>query len=308
MTAAVTLLGPQRQPTVDRVLQSLGVHGPVATVTAGWQEREGDDAELTSLLGGRGENVRLHARWMDVLQADPEYATLEREHRTVLDEMQQLYVLRLDAALQAAAEVARRADGHPRTRAMALEDAVEIVRRIDARHLARVRERHDAFLAAWRPDEREAVGRHREQVHAVLQRAECLVVAGGHVGELLWVLQLFGVGTHLPPRVVAWSAGAMALSERVVLFHDRVAQGTGQTEVLDEGLRAVPGLVLLPHARRRLRTDDVDRMSLLARRFAPARCVVLDDGVSLRVGEGGELPAGARVVDPSGRIVTTGAT
>ena len=53
MTPAITLLGPQRRPTLDRVLGSLDVPGPIATVTAGWQEREADDAELDALTGGR---------------------------------------------------------------------------------------------------------------------------------------------------------------------------------------------------------------------------------------------------------------
>ena len=49
----VILLGPQRRPTVDAVARSLSLDGPVATITAGWQEREPDDAELSALLGGR---------------------------------------------------------------------------------------------------------------------------------------------------------------------------------------------------------------------------------------------------------------
>ena len=50
----VVLLGPQRRPTLDSVVRSLGSGGPWATVTAGWQEREPDDGELASLLGGAG--------------------------------------------------------------------------------------------------------------------------------------------------------------------------------------------------------------------------------------------------------------
>jgi hypothetical protein len=302
------VLGPQRRPTLDRALQSLGVNGPVATITAGWQEREVDDAELMSFVGGRGENLRLHTRWMEVLQADPEYARAEREHWSVLDELQQLYLLRLDHALRATSEVVQRAAGHPRTKTMAFEDALSTVRLIDATHLTRVRELHDAFYASWRPQEREAVAKHREDVHGQLSQADCLVVAGGHVGDLLRVLHLFHVTATLPPRVVAWSAGAMALSERVVLFHDRAAHGPAQTEVYDEGLGVVPGLVLLPHARRRLRTDDAERMSVLARRFAPASCVVLDDSISLDLGADGSLPADARVISVDGRIVEAGAT
>src|SRR5580765_8065545 len=59
VTPAVTLLGPQRRPTLDRVVQSLGIDGPIAAVNAGWQDREADDGELLSLLGGRGVNLRL---------------------------------------------------------------------------------------------------------------------------------------------------------------------------------------------------------------------------------------------------------
>ena len=63
----VILLGPQRRPTVDVVARSLGLgreglDGPVATVTAGWQEREPDDGELTALLGGRAVNLSLYRR------------------------------------------------------------------------------------------------------------------------------------------------------------------------------------------------------------------------------------------------------
>jgi hypothetical protein len=117
------------------------------------------------------------------------------------------------------------------------------------------------------------------------------------------VLHLFHLGPHLPARVVAWSAGAMALTSRVVLFHDRAVQGTAQTEVYDEGLDVLPDLVLLPHARRRLRTEDLTRMSTLAQRFAPATCLVLDDGVRVDLGPGGALPPQARVVSADGRIV-----
>jgi cyanophycinase-like exopeptidase len=181
-----------------------------------------------------------------------------------------------------------------------------MVRLLDSTHLARVRELHDEFYAAWRPEDRDVVARHREEVRAALSAADCLLVAGGHVAELLHVLHLFHVAPHLPQRVVAWSAGAMALSTRVVLFGDRAAQGPAHSEVYDEGLGVIDGLVLLPHARRRLRTDDLGRMAVLARRFAPLACLVLDDGMRLDLRPDGELPPGARVVDATGRIDLVG--
>jgi len=302
VSPAVTVLGPQRRPTVDRVLASLDVGGPMAVVTAGWQERESDDAELIALTGGRGRNLRLHARWLEVLQDDAEYARAEREHRALLDDLQQLYLLRLDHALQAVYATDQRPGGHPRTRQMAVEDALAAVRLLDATHLARVSDLHEEFSAEWRVEDRAAVARHREEVTALLAGTDCLLVAGGNVADLLHVLRLFTVARHLPPRIVAWSAGAMALSDRVVLFGDRAAQGPAHSEVYEEGLGLISGLVLLPHARRRLRTGDLGRMSVLARRFAPASCLVLDDGVRVDLDPGGELPPDAQVVDADGRI------
>jgi hypothetical protein len=150
------------------------------------------------------------------------------------------------------------------------------------------------------------VEKHREEVRGVLAGAQCLVIAGGHVGELVQVLHLFNIAPDVPERVVAWSAGAMALTERVVLFHDRAAHGPAQTEVMDAGIGLAPGLVLLPHARRRLRTDDPVRMSVFARRFSPARCVVLGDAVTVQLGPGGRLPVDAQVVSTDGAIVRAG--
>src|SRR4051794_9284146 len=49
----VTLLGPQRRPTLDQAIKGLDPGITFATVTAGWQEREPDDMELDALLGGR---------------------------------------------------------------------------------------------------------------------------------------------------------------------------------------------------------------------------------------------------------------
>jgi hypothetical protein len=137
-------------------------------------------------------------------------------------------------------------------------------------------------------------------VAAALAGARALAVAGGHVGVLAHVLRLFAVAA--PPTVVAWSAGAMALTDRVLLFHDRTANGPSHAEFSDVGLGWIPGAVLLPHARRRLRVDDAARMAELAVRAAPARCVILDDGVRLDLGPDGALPPEALGVQPDGQL------
>jgi hypothetical protein len=287
----ITVLGPQRRPTVRPV-------GPGAvTVTAGWQEREADDAELDRVLGGGTVNLRLHARWLDVLDADPELATAELNHRAVLAELQELYAVQVEHA-ERGADAIRRSSTRPRTRAAALADTESALRLLDDRHLAWVAEAGADFEAAWRPAERDSVARHRAEVADRVAGATVLVLTGGHVGVLLHVLQLFGVPDGQPAeRVLAWSAGAMALTDRVVLF------SAGRAETYAAGLGLLPGLVLLPHARRRLPLDDPTRLGALARRFAPARCVVLDDGARLELGPAGELPADARVVGPDGKLV-----
>ena len=109
----------------------------MATITAGWQEREPDDAELVALLEGRAVNLALYRRWLDVQDRDPEYRAGERELAGVLAELQELYLLRLDYALQAVYAVQRRA-GPAVASADALGEAVEAVRELDAAHLRRV--------------------------------------------------------------------------------------------------------------------------------------------------------------------------
>ena len=68
----------------------------------------------------------------------------------------------------------------------------------------------------------------------------------------------------------------MALSERVVVFHDSPPHGAGDAEVLEAGLGLHRGVVALPHASKRLHLHDRLRVGLFARRFAPAACVALD--------------------------------
>jgi hypothetical protein len=293
------VLGPQRRPTLGPVVGALDLAAPVATVTAGWEEREPDDNELDALLGGRSRNLGLHARWQEVLARDPAYADAERQYRAALREHRALYQLRLDAALRGLREVTRY-DGDDAVRSAARTDAEAVVRLVDEQHLARVREARASFEDTWRPGERDAVAEHRSAVSHVAGSASALVVTGGNVEVLLHVLRLFAVPA--PPAVIAWSAGAMALTERVLLFHDRTPYSPSDAEFLDSGVGWLRGCVLLPHARRRLRTDDPVRMAELAARAAPARCVVLDDGVRLDLGSHGELPPDARVVAGDGHI------
>ncbi|MDH3267190.1 MAG: hypothetical protein OEM25_09505, partial [Gammaproteobacteria bacterium] len=83
-------------------------------------------------------------------------------------------------------------------------------------------------------------------------------------------------------HIIAWSAGAMTLGQRIVLFHDRTPEGRRDPELLSTGLGLLPGRIILPDARRRLRTKDPIRVGLFARRFAPATCTLLNNESLLR--------------------------
>jgi hypothetical protein len=304
----VILLGPQRRPTLDAAIRLLGEpDGPVATITAGWQEREADDPELSRCLGGRDVNLRLYQRWLDVQERDPEYTAGERQLSAILAEVQDLYLLRLDHALEAVYALQRRESGDA-LRSEEVSAAVAAVRELDAAHLRRCNEARLEFFDRLRPHDRPAIAEHREAVTAALTQAGALVIAGGHVGVLAEVLHLFNVAAALNGTpVIAWSAGAMALTDRIVLFHDRAPQGPGQPEVWGSGLSLVRDAVLLPHARARLLLDDAPRMVVLARRFAPARCVLLEAGTRLDLGSDGTWPPGTRVLAEDGHAVSEAA-
>jgi hypothetical protein len=296
----VTLLGPQRRPTVDAVAASLPAGEPVATVTAGWQEREGDDAELSKLLGSRDVNLGLYRRWLDVAERDPAFAAGERAVQEAVGELQALYLLRLDHALQAVYEIGRRS-GTDLLRASVLAESLAAVRDLDRAHLHRVSQVRLEFYADMRPHDRPVIAGHRAEVAQVLAGAAALVVAGGHVGVLADVLHLFNVAAAVRSPVIAWSAGAMALAERIVLFHDRSAHGPGHPEVYASGLSLVRGMVPLPHARARLLLDDAPRMAVFARRFAPARCVLLENGTRIDI-DNGTWTATTRVLAEDGHV------
>jgi hypothetical protein len=301
----VVLLGPQRFRTTARAaVRSLAVEGPIATVNAGWEDRESDDGELDGVLDGRSVNLRLHARMSEILDNDPELAEGNRRRNELLAELQAVYSMRLLHALDTVYALQRRT-GPPGVLAEAIEDAIAAVRALDDWHARTVDAVHEEFVTSYDPLERPAIVHHRAEVARLVDEAGAVVVTGGHVGVLLDVLALFEVAEVSAGKpLVAWSAGAMALCDRVVMFNDFAPQNHGEAEVWARGLGVCRGVVALPHARRRLRLDDTGRMSVFARRFADARCVVLDDGVRVDVGPDGGLPPATKVIDVQGRVRT----
>ncbi|MEZ5962714.1 MAG: Type 1 glutamine amidotransferase-like domain-containing protein [Planctomycetota bacterium] len=308
----VTLLGPQRlQPTLNHAVadvdRRVGGRGMLAVVTAGWEERELEIQELDEHVGGRALNLEVYCRVEDIFAHDKELLGLMRERHDTLRALQELYRVRLAHELAAVRDLYARADGQPGASLLEpeVDAAIEAVRVLDARHLARVDEVHREFEARMQPTQRPHVRKHRQQIAEILKRCTALCIAGGHVGVLLHRLRLFDVfGLHGARPIIAWSAGAMVCGERVVLFHDSPPQGPGDAEVYDRGFGLVPGVVPLPHARRRLRLDDRRRVGLFARRFAPAQAVALDERTRVDWSDGRlEVHGGTRTLRHDGSVV-----
>ena len=276
---SLTLLGPQRlQPTLAATFDRLGISGRVAAVTAGWQEREAEVEEMREHLGREVVDLMLHRRSDQVFADDPELFRGHRARQDRLREMQKLYRYRLDFTIQPARELLERR-GNPELLEPEREAAIAALRRLDREHLERITEVYRGFAREHPPERSRVLMRHRAEIAAILDGAAALAIAGGHVAVLVNRMRLFGIAglaTELP--IIAWSAGAMVLAERIVLFHDSPPQGAGNAEVLDHGLGLFRDLLPLPDAGRRLRLDDPCRVELFARRFAPARCVPLDAG------------------------------
>ncbi|MCA9539645.1 MAG: hypothetical protein KC620_12200 [Myxococcales bacterium] len=217
---------------------------------------------------------------------EPDFFAAHRARQDRLRRLHLLYRRRLAHLMASARDMLRVAD-EPDLIEPERASALALVQALDAHHLARIEAENAAFDAEAEQTAGRAVAAHRAQVAAIVNECEGVLIAGGHVAVLSNRLRLFEVAPLLAQKpVLAWSAGAMALTERVLLFHDSPPQGAGDAELLERGLGLVPGVIVLPHAKKRLHLDDPRRVALMARRFAPDACYPMDLRTWLRFSEG----------------------
>lgn len=288
------LLGAQRfDETLGTLVRRLECNGPIATITAGWREREDEDEDLSAHLECETINLRLYHRAIEVFARDTELAKAHRAQQATLHHKQDFYRIRLEHEIAANHVIRQRwapAD------VLEHEEAASVaaIRLLDEHHLAECRRIHAQYEDAMAPSQRPAVAEHRERLVEILGRCQGIAIAGGHVASLLNRMRLFGLRDLIEDQTVfAWSGGGMVVSERLVLFHDSPPQGRGASEVLDEGLGLVPDIVMLPHPETRLRLEDPERVSLLASRFDPAWSLA--------------FPAGAHVIVRDGQVIGSSA-
>jgi hypothetical protein len=295
------VLGPQgTTPDAGEVLRDFGIKGPVALVRAGLQERESEDADMIQAFGVPAVNLTLHARGNEVFKAASDFtaAYTTRQHR--LRAMQGFYRTRLDGIENAARTISLRY-AEPELLEQEEKVSVDQFRHLDNDHIERCKAVKEAFDRAWPAGGVEVLARHRREVRELMATTSALVIAGGHVASLLNRLQLFDVLANVGDKpILAWSAGAMVLTERIVLFHDFPPYGSDIAQVLDTGFGLVPGVVVLPDARRRIDLGAHAGIQRFARRMAPATCIAMDHGERM-IFEAGEL-----VMARATRLTTTG--
>ena len=309
MTAALrplALLGPQHdRPTLREVLDRMGAAEPYVLVSAGWEERESETGRLDAHLGEPVRSLDLWPRCEAAFESDADLRDVMFDRHDRMKELSALYRIRLAAELSAARELMGRTrpDGEDSLVAPSVDLACRALRELDDHHCARVGALNEETFG--RAAGRESLRSGRAEIAETLAGAGTLLVAGGHVGILYNRMRLFGVAESLPAAtaVVGWSAGAMALTDRILLFHDSPPQGPGDAEILGPGLGLAPGVVALPHASSRRDLADRGRVALLARRLAPELVVALDDGDSLAAGAGRWTARGARRLSATGAVV-----
>jgi len=302
----IVLLGPQAdRPTLGAVVSDLGIEGPVAAITAGWQEWESDLDGLRSQL--RGHEViplRLYERAERIWASDPELRSAHQEMQSNLRTLRQLYAKRLDHAAESWMELLD-ATGPPEVLDAERRDALASIQALDAHHLELFEELREEVRRRTHLDSRPAIVDVRAVILEEIGRASAVVIEGGHAAVLHNRIHLFGLREALAGvTLVGCAAGAMILCRRVVLYNDNPAIGRGNAEVGLPGLGLAPDIVALPDATARLRVDDPRRMRRLALRLSPDRCALLDPGDRLDWDGARFVSAGSRSVTPEGRIAS----
>ena len=297
------LLGPQNPvPNLKQAVDRINSDGPVVVISAGWRDSEGEIDELREMAGYSLEDLKLYQRAEEVFANEPALHELHRERQDKLRELQRLYRIRLAPTITAARKLMR-TRAEPELLHLVQRAAITQLRALDAHHLRRIHGIHLNFNERRSALEVPRARAQRDEVHSLVENAGLVLIAGGHVAVLLNRIRLFGLDRLLAQKpVIAWSAGAMAMSERIVLFHHSAPQGKRDAELLDAGLGIVRRRVLLPHAGSRLDWRNRRRMALFSQRFSPAACSTLDNGSMIHLDNGQVIASsGSSIVTRTGR-------
>ena len=282
--AVQIMLGPQSpRANLKNAIDSLQANGPIVTITAGWRDSEAETDELQAEIGSPIEDLNLYHQAEKIFALEPKFHGLHRERQEKLLELQRLYRIRLTPTMAAARKLLRE-KGDPKLLRMEQRAAISQVRALDRNHARRISAIHQDFDTRRAALAIPSAARLRDAMQRQLADSGMVLIAGGHVAVLINRIRLFRLTDVLAQKpIIAWSAGAMVLGERIVLFHDDAPQGKRDAEVLDAGLGIVKNIIPLPQAESRLDWSSRNRMALFSRRFTPAKCCTLDSGSMIRL-------------------------
>jgi len=275
------LLGPQSPDSnlAEAIERARLPAGPLAVISAGWQEGEGELDDLAAIVGRPVVDLALYRRAEAIFAAHRDLHRAYRGRQDTLVKLQQLYRQRLKY-LTLAARRALASDADPSLAGPEQRHAIAQLRALDRHHRHRSESVHAEYQAEI--EDQASLAPHREEIEGLVGDAAAVLITGGHALVLLNRMRLFGVHRMLEQvPVIAWSAGAMVCADQVVLYHDRMPEGRREAEVMAAGFRLIPGYVLLPDARHRLRVSGARRAGLFSRRFSPDPCLTLDCGTLL---------------------------
>ena len=294
MSRRLFLLGPQPDfRTLVSTLRSLDGCARLAIISAGWEEDESNDQELReSLSGFHVENLSLFKRSEQLFASDHEFIKALQKRQDDLRELRNVYRIRLESLLDSARKMLALPDGN-----VAFEPeremAVDAIRRLDTQYFFRTSQIIDQYEDSLKTDQRPDVIHHRVEISHLMNDVDALVITGGHAAIILNRLKIFGVLDMKPTiPIVAWSAGAMALSDQIVFFHDSPPQGAGDPELLRPGMGFCTDILPFPDGKKRLRLDDACRVALMARRFQRFACIVFEQDTILERKDGKWLAKG----------------
>ena len=304
-TATQILLGPQR-PIVNlgEAIAEAGFEaGSLAVISAAWQEAENDIDDVRHAVGLPLVDLELYRRAEALITGDASIGDAYRARQDRLRQQQRLYRLRLQQLATAAREMLR-AEGDHDMIATEQRHAVAQLRALDRHHLQCVEAIHGDFETHYSASTVPDIARHVHELRELLAKTDGLLVTGGNIIVLLNRMRLFGMRELIGDKpIIGWSAGAMVLAKRIVLFHDRMPQGEREPELLGAGLGVVPGCVIFPDPAQRLREAEKLRAGLMSRRFAPDTCVTLDSGAFVEMRDGRVVRASeARRIGRTGRF------
>lgn len=288
MLGNIHILGPQMpNPNVGDALAKFCPTGNVAVISAGWRYDEGEIQALQNHIKRNVFHIPLYD-WFDQLgSVEPELSGLHKKRQKYILATKKAYHIQLQSSLDSWMQIRDLHRKYPDTYDFEEKEACKYVQNVDARCIQRLFEIRRDFSSIMQPWLHESAQPLYEEIANKLAHSSALLIAGGHVAVLRNRLVFFGLEELLQDflqdgkQIFAWSAGAMCLTDRIVLYHDDPPWGKGYAEILDSGLGILPNTVFLPHASSRLNLSDPDRIERFARRFAPNVCACLENGAHL---------------------------